>query len=500
MHYIDVNDYFAEGVKKFNSAQDGTSGERDIADAERIFNEILNVNPGATGVLCMLGSIQATRGHHALAISILGQVVQADPKNFDAWNNMGIAWKCLNKNDQANHCFRKAAKLCPDTSKAATYSNIAASSLNCGRAADAKEWGAKAIEADPAFPKGYWHHGMACLELREWREGWIGHEYRLRGGSSQSQEIACRNYHKTGVTPWWDGDVAEFKSANGRPPLIAVHGEEGIGDEIMFASCLPDLIAMGADVVVEPHPRLGNLFKRSFPKAHVFGTHKTDGSEWIKDLGIPDFKIALGSLPLFFRNSDAEFPGKPYLVPDPEMVAICRQKLGFLAKGKPNIGITWQGGIETTRFDARSFHPSLYKPLFGTIDANWISLQYDQTAEACAKRAEEDTGVKLHHWHDWVGMKANVDRTASLISTLDLVITVCQTAVHISGALGVPTLVLTPSQPNWRYGNVKAETMPWYSSVRLLRQEPGTMDWAPVIDRAAVEAGNMLKIIKVAAR
>ena len=79
---------------------------------------------------------------------------------------------------------------------------------------------------------------------------------------------------------------------------------------------------------------------------------------------------------------------------------------------------------------------------------------------------------------------ADYDETAALVSSLDLVITACQSVLHLCGALGVPCWVLTPSKPDWRLG-LERDHMAWYGDwVRLYRQKEGE-DWGPVIERVA---------------
>ena len=56
----------------------------------------------------------------------------------------------------------------------------------------------------------------------------------------------------------------------------------------------------------------------------------------------------------------------------------------------------------------------------------------------------------------------------------------------LAGGLGVPCWCLTPAKVAWRYGTFGGERMPWYNSVRLLRQQKSD-DWGELIERTAVE-------------
>jgi ADP-heptose:LPS heptosyltransferase len=87
----------------------------------------------------------------------------------------------------------------------------------------------------------------------------------------------------------------------------------------------------------------------------------------------------------------------------------------------------------------------------------------------------------VHHWPQAI---EDYDETAALVSALDLTVSVCTAIVHLSGALGRPVWVMAPIRPEPRYG-LKGETMRWYPSARMFRQQ-SFGDWNPVI--AAVAA------------
>ena len=137
----------------------------------------------------------------------------------------------------------------------------------------------------------------------------------------------------------------------------------------------------------EPSPRMHNLFQRSFAEYDditVRGSHATDGRDWIADLGRPDYKIALGSLPKFCRLSEEAFPGTPYLIPSPISSNKYAKDLAKLGR-RPKIGVTWQGGVPTTEVHLRSLFP---KELASILEqeADFISLQY--TADATSDVAD----------------------------------------------------------------------------------------------------------------
>ena len=501
MQLIKASDHFKTAVSYLEGAgPDGSPHERDLDKAESILNEILNYNLSNPIVLYTLASVHLGKGRYGLAINMLSQITAGHPNFAEAWNNLGLAWKDAAGVDPAafeksEYALRRAAKHIRDSARPDILCNLAALKINRGIPEECLVYVDQCLGLNPNHIKARWHRALALLELRRWGEAWDDHEARLNGGAPG--EISVRNYHgPDGMTPEWDG-----KS----PGLVVIHGEQGLGDEIMFASCIPDALKVkGCSFILEPNPRLENVFQRAFPTVKVYGTHDSDGRRWIGELGKPDYKIALGSLPKFFRRSDAAFPGTSYLVPDAGKRAWWGDKLRALGR-KPNIGIAWQGGVHQTRYDARSFHPTAYAPLFSAVDANWISLQYDATALHCVNEVRDQIGIKLSHWPKAVeqrdpdtGKLTDLDDLVALISKLDLVVTVCNTNVHVAGSLGIPVLCLTPSEPSWRYGAGDWDDMPWYSSVKQIRQAKGSNDWAPVIAEVAANVQAFLSTMNAA--
>lgn len=483
MQFIKATELLRDAVSYLEGkTEDGQPHERNIPRAEAIINEILNFNIGNSIILYTLGSLHANKGNYGLAIQLLSTVTNMSPTMGEAWNNLGLAWKDVPDFAKAEYALKKAAKYIHESARADIYCNLAAINVTRNKPEAILEWANKALELEPTHQKAMWHKGLALLEMRQWSEAWDLHECRLTGGAVD--KIAVRNYHgPDGMTPVWDGKTAG---------KLVIHGEQGMGDEVMFASCIPDAIATGCDIIFEPSPRMEKVFKRSFPGIKVYGTDEMHGQRWIEKEGKPDFKVALGSLPKFFRRTPESFPGTPYLKPDAGKRAWWGDKIR--ANGnKPVIGIAWQGGVQSTRYDARSFHPSMYKPLFEAIDATWVSLQYDVTAKGCVEDLKKD-GIKVHHWPKAVeqtdpdtGKPSDLDELFALVSKCDLVVTVCQTAVHVAGSLGVPCFCLTPSEPSWRYSAGDYSDMPWYKSVRQFRQLPGSKDWSLPIAAVADE-------------
>ena len=267
-----------------------------------------------------------------------------------------------------------------------------------------------------------------------------------------------------------------------RDRTVLVYGEQGLGDEIMFASCLPDVIARVGRCVIDCSPKLERLFQRSFAGAAVHGGPQTGADlAWLHRLDPVDFQIAIGSLPQHFRNSLDEFPAhEGYLQADPGKIAAWRRKLAGLP-GVRKVGVSWRGGTKQTRQSVRSVPLDQWLPILSCKDIALVSLQYTDCSAELAD-LERNHGIRVYHWQEAID---DYDETAALVDALDLVISVQTAVVHLAGALGKPGWVMVSAVPEWRYPTTGA-TLPWYPSLRIFRQRT-LGHWQDVIDQVAME-------------
>ena len=323
-----------------------------------------------------------------------------------------------------------------------------------------------ALNADlavhPRDPSLRMQRAAINLLLGHYRQGWEDYAYRGHG--------AARDFRMLPFPVWHGGPLAGQR--------MIVLAEQGLGDQLMFASCLRDLLALGpAHVVVEANQRVAKTLARSFPDCEVLATSQGNGLDWVRQHPDTDCFVHLGDLPGHFRRTLADFPMHPgYLRADPARVAHWRAKLEAAGPG-PYIGISWKGGTEMTRSPVRSMTPEHFLPLARNRTATWVCLQYGEVAADVQRAAT--AGLLLCHWPEAI---KDLDEFAALICALDLVITVCNTTVHCAGGLGRPVWVLSPRVPEWRYG-LLTERMPWYPSSWMLRQSVD-QNWQGPIEAA----------------
>ncbi len=436
----------------------------ELIKAEAGFNFLLDHSPKNADLWFYLGTIYMSRGFPTLAEKLFRENLKLDPKSVSGYNNLGFIYKQDNQNERAEKMFLQGIRYFPDGADpkdlAMMYNNLATLYVNNGTPKKAVEYCLKGFECDTQNPQLHWNYSLALLELGQWKEGWLEHEWGFQTSSGNPALKASKRKDKDyGGLPRWDGEKGK---------TVIVYGEQGLGDEIMFASMLPDLQKV-CNVIYDAHPRLTNIMRDSFPGIDVYGTRKELETPWVDNYE-PDCRVAIGSLGKFFRNSQEDFPKTPYLKVE---------KSNTLTGQKPKIGISWKGGYKSTRKDLRSVTLDQLQPIL-ELDADFYSLQYTKNADKEISEFTERTGIVIHHDQSIID---DYDKTAAFIQELDVVVSVCTSIIHLSGALGVPCWVLTPSRPAWRYG-VKGE-MPWYDSIRLFRQSGD--DWDSVIQRVRKE-------------
>lgn len=477
-------------------------------EAEKIYLELLNADFDNPVLMASLGMSYAAQEKNGLAACLLDralagldQLIPAfkrlgvtpksnDPealrifvatKRAEILNALGTCYKHENKTEEAREFFTKAQEGIP--LNADIQNNLGTLYINEGSPTKALEHLDLALALSPGHPQAAWNKSLAHLELGDYERGWATYDAGM-----DAKVRAERNYAATPL-PAWKGESGQ---------VVVVYGEQGIGDEIMFASCLPDLIARSKQVVFDCHKKLHSLFANSFPGIDIYPTREDEMLTWPvladgKTLRYPfDSRIAIGSLPALLRPNIESFPGTPYIKPPVEAEARWCARLANLSR-RPKIGISWIGGHKRTRVEVRSTTLEQLLPILQQ-DADFISLQYTECSAEIAE-FEAKHGIHIHQFNEAV-QSPNYADTAALVANLDLVITVCTSVVHLAGAMGVPTWVLTPSRPAWRY-RLDIDYMPWYGrTVTLFRQQHNSVDWKPVVAEVAAKFSELIGAIK----
>ena len=183
-----------------------------------------------------------------------------------------------------------------------------------------------------------------------------------------------------------------------------------------------------------------------------------------------DLQASLLSLPWIFRTDLSSIPAMvPYLnVPEeiPNRKALLERLAG--TQGYTRIGLVWAGRPEHGRDFERSLPASALAPLAALSEVAWFSFQLGRPEVPA-----------LPNLFSLAPFLSDFSDTAYALSGMDLLITVDTSVAHLAGALGIPTLLLLPFQPDFRW-MLRREDSPWYPTLRLYRQ-PAYGDWESVI-------------------
>ena len=450
--------------------------KRQLDEAINYYHKALQLNPDYFKAYNNLGSALQEKGLPDEAISCYRKALQLKPDSVEVYNNLGNAFQEKGLPDEAISCYRKALQLNPDSVEA--YNNLGSAFQEKGLLNEAIGCYHKALQLNKEYADAHWCLSHALLSSGHLKQGLQEYEWRWK-----IKDFIP--YKRTFPQSEWDGS-----SLKGRK--IFVYSEQGVGDEIMFASCLPEVIGQADSCLVDVDKRLVPLFARSFPKALVIERVAVANGNYPAQLAFTDVKVAIGSLPLFLRPNFSSFPQKPYLISDSQKVAFWRTRLEALGEGL-KVGISWRGGSKPAVIRKRSTDLTKWSKLLSMRGVHFINLQYGECDVELRDVYEKD-GVIIHNWKEIDPLK-DLDSFAAQIAALDLVISVDNATVHLAGALGIPVWVLLPFACDWRWMR-EFEDTPWYPTVRLFRQDT-IGDWEGVFERLfstlkdAADAGDI---------
>ena len=384
---------------------------------------------------------EALRAFHALALTY--------PQRSDALNNLAAMLQATGHPTHALQAVMRALEL--DGANVSALQNSAEILKDFGDWDTVRATYDAALELRPASAELRFARALHLLTLGIWEEGWREHEQRSRVPGLPLRRTVLRS-------PVWDG-----APLNGRHILL--DHEQGLGDQIMFARFATDVAERGGRVTIRCSASLESMC------AQIRGVSTVS----CEGTAVPshDVHASLMSLPaLLGARAPASLSGVPYLQTSGECPAAIRDAF---TRDKLNVGLVWSGNRQHRNDARRSIAPALLAPLLNTGGVAFTTLHGGDTHMALPDELRgcvTDLGASLQSFND----------TAHVLMQLDLLVTVDTAIAHLAGALGVPTLLLLPFVPDWRWMVDRTDT-PWYRSLSLIRQ-PALFDWHSVIDAA----------------
>lgn len=410
----------------------------------------------------LAGALAFTGGDLRERLALLEGAVRDEPGDADGWINLTNACRANLDLPRALEAGARAVQCAPLSPLA--HNNYALALREAQRWTEAEQAATTAYTLAPHDATMRSNLGMLQLMRGDYAHGWLSHESRWDGS------LELGGNRPSIPAPTWHGQPLAGKT-------LLVWGEQGMGDLLQFSRYIPMLATRvhreGGRLIWNSFPQMGALLARSLGR-HVDGYSAGGGVESLPPF---DYEIPLLSLPLIFGTREQTIPATtPYLFADAAARESWRSRLA--GEARLRVGLSWTGSHGHQRNPFRRVGWERYAAHFGGMrDVAFYSLQPGAEADVAA------AGTAGLPMADYTAEFATFDDTAAFVSALDLVITVCTSVAHLSGALGQRTWVLLDVNPHWVWLLERSDS-PWYPSATLYRQ-PQFGQWEPALQAVA---------------
>ena len=510
---IDVLDHDGGNVLAWRILATAREKQGDYENAIKCYDQVFSRAPETSGIENDIGRVAFHTGMNAQAEALFRMHLVRNPGDSDAINNLACAVRDQMRLDEAMDILRFALTEKPE--EALLWNNLATVMTAKGDATSAMIFFDEAVRIDNGYAKAIYNRAnlklltgnieaaiedsrqalsivrnvtdkammrlslaLALLAAGDLEEGWEAYEAR------RDPHFADVTIYPINAALWTPSD-----DLNGRTLLLI--GEQGLGDEVMFASMLPDILqALGPDgkLFLAIEPRLVSLFQRSFPMA-IVGTYATGalGHRTIRvapftdpEMDKIDFWAPCAAPLRQFRNEIGKFPARrQFLQPDPDRVAHWKTVLAQL-NDQPKVGVLWKSLlIDASR--SRMFSGfERWSPVLQMPGVTIVNLQYGDCAEELL--AAEKAGIQM--WTPpGIDLKNDLDDLAALTVALDLVVGPANATTNIAAACGgeVSIVCLPGSWPL-----LGTAGWPWYPQLRAI-MAAGVGRWETAMSALALD-------------
>lgn len=407
------------------------------------------------------------------AILHIEKAIPLNVHNYNFVNNKGLILRSAGDLDRAIECFRSIAlteekndHILANLGSAYGQKNMIDEAIDCFE---------QAIQNNPDNLGAHVDLAYAYHLKGDWVNAWREYEYRIPywGSSGRFNKLYAQEKR-------WDGK----KSLKNK--TIVVYCEQGAGDMIQFVRFLPKLRDLGANVRIETTKELAPLFGDFDIINMDVLWDSTKGPQIINESEVKyDYHCSVLSLPylLGLFTPDLFMSDKPYL--------FGRNLISIKTPGRLNVGVAWAGNPAHPNDAKRSVYLKNFKQIAAIPGVDLYGLQketakrYYLTTRQEIDLMEDCEDLNVFDCSSFIKDYAN---TADWIETMDLVVTVDTSVLHLAGAMGKKTYALIPYNPDWRWG-IEGTDNVWYSSVKLFRQ-PSPGDWDSVFKDVAEAIKN----------
>ena len=483
----------------------------DLHLALETYEKTLALDPSETKVYFQLGNIAHKLDMIEAAKKFYSLHINGAPDDTAGYVNLAAVYREKDQFDEAVDILKLGISRMPE--EPALWNMLGTTAHDFLKIDEAKIFLEEAIRLDPKFARGYYNLGFLLNHTGPWDQSLDYHNkglkltsknnpdwYEIINGRAlchfmlgnvsdgfEDWEVRHNPKYSDSLLYAIDADLWQGEDIKGKKLLIV--GEQGVGDELMFAHALSEVVEdIGPDgqLMVACDERLVPLYERSFPSAQV-GPHSLGQfkgkpvrlAPWATGELKADYYCPIGSSLRFYRKTAEDFTPKRLFTPDPTRVEYWKTALDALGD-QPKVGICWRSMLMNVK-RRKYFSPiDLWEPILRTPDIQFINIQYGDVADDI-KDMQDRFGVEVHDFEE-INLRDDLDDNAALCAALDLVISAPTAAAAIAGTVGTETWLPLINRVWPQFGR---DDYPLYANARCFRPAEHA-DWPDVMGGIAV--------------
>jgi predicted O-linked N-acetylglucosamine transferase (SPINDLY family) len=148
-----------------------------LAEAERLYRELLRTRPRDVQALHMLGLLQLRQGMAQEAVQLIAAALAIDPRSAAAHSHHAMALSALNRREEALASFERSLAIRPRDAETLTYR--ADTLCDLGRRAEALAGYDKALAINPRLVGAWVNRGIVLCELGQSHEALVSQDKAL---------------------------------------------------------------------------------------------------------------------------------------------------------------------------------------------------------------------------------------------------------------------------------------------------------------------------------
>ena len=382
---------------------------------------------------------------------------EIDPCNWETKVNLCNVYYKLKDLKQALLCIKKALE-CPNGYQEDSLYNFAVINSELHNSKESIKAYQLLLILNPNNLLGKYNYSAELLKNSFYEQGWELYESRFERFENLKK---IKNEFSDMI--FWNGENLENKT-------ILLFNEQGMGDLLHFLRFSNNLKKIGAKVILLANDNIKPLLL----KTNIVDEIITDKTTYLKTKEKVDYVCSVCSLPYLLKIFDSNDFWKETYIKTNNKLELEKQKL--------NVGLVYCGSHLHPYDWKRSCKLSDFVELQNLNKTNFYILQkFTQKERNWENKKINPFDIQLpSNWKDLDDFIHNYADTATVINSLDLVVSVDTSTAHLAGAMGKKTILLLDYNNDWRWGS-NSETTPWYPSFEIIRQENPYEGWSEVI-------------------